>query len=708
MNYYEFPRIPQSEFPVGAQAYAFPAIPEIPEFPDNVLKISAGKYVISQNHEINGTVEFEENVMLYFTTGMLIGTGVLTGNYTNIQAPIAQIFGENLTVEGRWTIDRAYPQWFGAKICRGYNYLINPYYDASVAINKAIKMKRTGEVFIPRGEYMVRKTIMVSFGINLIGETGLQAYDMGDDTILRPQGTILKPMIESEVNKNDFTAGYMVMVNVQNPGTGTTPAKASWVVEYPAPITFIKNISFANISTNVIGLKCILVAGGFVFDSLNWDGFRQAVATVNCYSDLKQIKNCSFSGGDSGIDDSYVFDLPGLGDGLLFEHNAMHDFRYKALRLSGCFGGSVTANILNGDTKIDSCKAVTFSGNHCEGDPQIHIIASGVSLDNNYIEKGKRPSIFLEGGIYNEMPVVELNNNLFMFYDYDRSDGDFKKPVDGICEYDIAMKRDVLLNISNTFRYWIGPGLGGKMYPCGVSIQRVITDSNNNIIDYQPFEKFNHFSQLLSPACEIMPNAVVLNDTYVDDINSQGLIMGKAGGEWSGESNLLYKYKYSIIWDYDRKILKTDATGKSLFDLNTDPIKTAEGQLILFAVSSDGEYYSRQVMVRLYRFNVSNAIITAEYVDVPLCGTKYFYDNGVSVCGYKWKEYTNEGDEFVSINKGIKSIRYHGNNIECWSDNAPIVNSINAGKWKRGDIIYNINSQSSDNVWVIKDDININ
>ena len=675
------------------------SVVEFSEFPDNLGTIRAGKYVISQNHEINGSVKFEENVMLYFTTGMLTGTGVLTGNYTNIQAPIAQIFGENLTVGGNWTIDRAYPQWFGAKIVTDKNFS-NPASNASDAINRAINMKRTGEVFIPRGEYMVRKTIMVHSGIHLVGEAG------SDGTPEHQyQSTILRPMVENEVNKNDFTAGYMMMVNIKDPNNATTPENAVWEVGYIIPVTEIRNMYFSTAYSNLKGLKGILVAGGFVFDTVTWKGLCQAVSTTNNYSDLKKITNCTFMGGDGEIYDKYVFDLSGLGDGLVFEHNAMHDFNAKALKLSECLGGSITANILNGDVLIDSSKDITFTGNHMEGDPQIKLIVANVSLNNNYIEKGKRPSIFLEKGPNNEMPVVELNNNTLNFYDYNRAEKDMPNSILGICEYDICLKGDVILNISNSYRYWIGVNGPGKLYPYGISVCEPIIDSNKNIIGYLPVEKFNRHSPFLTTSCTITPDTVIVNDTYMNDLNIQGLYVVNlnTNSKWYGDIGHSYMYQYSIIWDYDRKILATANNGsssQSVFDACEAPIFIEnENKCVLMAINR-AKYVSRRIMVRLYRKDVT--VNKTEYVDIPLCGTVVMYDNGVSICGYKWKPFTEADNIFVSVNSGINSIKYNGDIVECRSDSYPT-----KGKWKKGDVVYNTGTQSTENMWVFKSDTNL-
>ena len=79
------------------------------------------------------------------------------------------------------------------------------------------------------------------------------------------------------------------------------------------------------------------------------------------------------------------------------------------------------------------------------------------------------------------------------------------------------------------------------------------------------------------------------------------------------------------------------------------------------------------------------------YVDVPICGTKHLYENGISICGYKWQKLT-EG--ILSGNTNIKSISYKGNNIECRSTTCPSV-----GSWQDGDIVYNMGT-GTNSLWI--------
>ena len=157
---------------------------------------------------INRHITLAHNTTLIFAGGKISGTGTLTGDNTRLIAPITQIFGEDITVDGIWVMDRAYPQWFGARNDISNNEFWhlrvaceaaksteeNPLapeaekdkiekardtalknlkawkVDSSDAINKAMKLKHAGEVFLPKGEYAICKTLQVPHGIVLRGE----------------------------------------------------------------------------------------------------------------------------------------------------------------------------------------------------------------------------------------------------------------------------------------------------------------------------------------------------------------------------------------------------------------------------------------------------------------------------------------------------------------------------------------------------------
>ena len=58
---------------------------------------------------INRHITLAHNTTLIFAGGKISGTGTLTGDNTRLIAPITQIFGEDITVDGIWVMDRALP-----------------------------------------------------------------------------------------------------------------------------------------------------------------------------------------------------------------------------------------------------------------------------------------------------------------------------------------------------------------------------------------------------------------------------------------------------------------------------------------------------------------------------------------------------------------------------------------------------------------------
>ena len=124
------------------------------------------------------TISIAGGVTLVFDGGMIAGalSGgseqplTLVGNFTSVEAPITQIFGDTVYAKGYWHIDCAYPQWFDAVVGTQSCDTANPH-DCSVAINKAAEMKMSGEVFLPAGVYLVSHTIFLRHGINLTGDS---------------------------------------------------------------------------------------------------------------------------------------------------------------------------------------------------------------------------------------------------------------------------------------------------------------------------------------------------------------------------------------------------------------------------------------------------------------------------------------------------------------------------------------------------------
>ena len=107
----------------------------------------------------------KENITLIFQGGcLMVPSGkaqfYIQGNQTAIEAPIDQIFGEGLDIAGSWLCDRAYPQWFDWRVGKEKeNSYDGDHIDCAIAINQAIQMKKSGEVFLASGYYYIATPI---------------------------------------------------------------------------------------------------------------------------------------------------------------------------------------------------------------------------------------------------------------------------------------------------------------------------------------------------------------------------------------------------------------------------------------------------------------------------------------------------------------------------------------------------------------------
>ena len=328
------------------------------------------------------TISIAGGVTLVFDGGMIAGalSGgseqplTLVGNFTSVEAPITQIFGDTVFAKGYWHIDRAYPQWFDAVAGTQSYDTANPH-DCSVAINKAVEMKMSGEVFLPAGVYLVSHTIRLRHGINLIGDSATRTKyikynpDTGKDEEVKPdsemvdgwgRATFITPFFEN--GKDCFVANELngaggaaiVAVNIKQlevsiltkvaAGGGFTPTpvgeeKPAADVNYAHPFGSIEQIYFynPNYRTKTSGAKdcadisqkvCCLVAGGFTFRHVFWENFCRAIKWTQDYNDSKTIYRCnmqSFFGEDvlKIIDIPsvlpYLIDSRGCGDAMIID-----------------------------------------------------------------------------------------------------------------------------------------------------------------------------------------------------------------------------------------------------------------------------------------------------------------------------------------------------------------------------------------------------
>lgn len=693
----------------------------LPEFPDSGEALIAGQsYIVSANHKIYTSNQIiPPDVTLYFTGGILSPNSddiKLTGNRTRISAPIEQIFDKELDIAGTWQIEQALPHWFGMKTCAELLESENigkitdyTQYDCSDAINKAIRMKRVGTVFIPQGKYIVQKSISVIRGIHLTGETGATGGNLNPFETTNHFGTFLYAMPGAQ-----YDEGYMVQFNSKT-NTGD-----DYFSSYLTQGSIIQNIGFVNGDRSNKSQKCICARGGFELNNCIWNDFAQAVKT-NEYSDTKKVVNCTYYDSiekDNEGDWMYAFDLGGLGDALIFQRNAVHDFKYhKALRLSYCGGGLVSANILNSDVTIENCKGIVFESNHMEGGAQIRIISSVVSLNNNFIYKGIRPAIVISNGFWRDNSTITMTGNMFLLRYQFKTNGipntlyandvfpyeiEFIKNNEAVQSFgcNLMMQQNYrydmhLLALSKTDEFEKLRQTG--IQACITDIKKQSTNNKSNgtsLNNTIPFLEFNKLSYILSNKCQIMPQLEIVFESYTNNLQTDYSIDLMHYGDvlWLKETGT-YRYSSVPIYDFNRRI-----KGKMKTIDSIELQKNGNGVLIALNDFDEINYLFGLRLYRMYMYEkTANRVI--QFADIPICGCQNLYDNGVNINGYSWINAEDDIDlglfDNINWNTDIESVSFTGDRVICRGASKPLY-----GEWQKGDIVFNTSTQSNVSMWI--------
>lgn len=752
---------------------------------------------------INGHITLAHNTTLIFAGGKISGTGTLTGDNTRLIAPITQIFGEDITVDGIWEMDRAYPQWFGARndiskeefwhlrvACKqaeegekdmakakekveaaqraALANLKKWKVDSSDAINKAMKLKHAGEVFLPKGNYAICKTLKVPYGIVLRGELGDYTnntitrwitdennklkkditqlpdgdYPLGGDTppdnltsyyklgtIIRPLNTNYPLTVDSDGTPiTSFDNNFAVVINPNiHPNEYHNEA---WEHQFPPAFTTIRDIHFTNFWTETPSMRGIYAIGGIKIENVSWSQFVQAVATPDdMYCDGKAIINCQFNAPTGCIfknfvfdtlvgnpekiikrfaqdqKEYYAFDLSGLGDNLYFHHNHLGMGEITGgLKLRSSNGAQISCNIINDNIAFYNCKGISFISNHCENGIQVKISNSQIDFSGNYFHKGKKPTFLIRddyarGSINVQSSTITLQNNSLVFLDHEDESSNLY--IGNISPYDIQTDGYLSLSIQNTYRYRTPRNAGGNIHPCGITILKEIWTEGVAEPELIPFTEFNDLSYLLSGNSLIKPNFHIVHNHVVNNTQFfRGSAMPHSNIVWFLEKGA-YHYRMQTIWDKKRLIGSTamdlEFDSKKEFYLGEIDPNTNFPQGLLLNIGtnsydgpSDGN--GNQVVIRLMRAR-ANGNTAYHSIEIPVCGTRFLYDNGLSVCGFKWKQETSIVP--LTVNTMIQSIHFVGDNVVCKGTACPTV-----GEWTVGDIVYNTGTASTNAMWI--------
>mgnify|MGYP000231487917 CR=1 FL=1 len=315
---------------------------------------------------------------------------------------------------------------------------------------------------------------------------------------------------------------------------------------------------------------------------------------------------------------------------------------------------------------------------------------------------------------------LNMDGDAFRFYDsaFYMSQSDFEKTKDDNgaayrINADIALDRQSKLNLSNVYRYWGGEGFS-SMLTCGVHVCEWMDDGSfGEVLDV-----FKRFSYALSRNCQIstgfkanmhfeesglmdvpdprphgMLNAgvawVLMYDTGETD-NEGNKKYEKDVGTYTYECQLLLDSKRGIGWTYDDK-----QTMRNLPIWNGDGFVDEVTVRDEFSVSyiDDKQEKTRSVVkgvlialpcvygvVRIKRMKSTGD--DCRYVDVPVCGAKFLYDNGVSVCGFPWQDYTHNDE--ITLNKGVDSVEISASRAKLYANQSVFKNL------KSEDVVYKL------------------
>ena len=701
-------------------------------------RIYAGSEALSLSED--KTLTIGQNSVLHLQRHSVIGSGTLVGDFAQIEASLEEIFSSTVKIEGDWLNDRVYPQWFGAvayKSC-GEASAASSVCSAD-AIERAAKMAVSGEVFIPRGYYRIARTIKLPFGVNICGASSIDREYNG----VTKYGTVLVSAfdyegLKSRLQKVDDNCesckenNYLIEINVQWVEIKDEMLNKKIIVprseiEYTTRETSIKNLRLLNNSLpesmgteQTYLMYGILSGASLTLDSVTFKHFGQALRFTDNYIDNKSVTNCTVSeywdAGKLKQDEAhkpYAFNMGFLGDALMFAHNGVSGFVNKGLLVNNCGGATICDNIITADSMIRQSKAVDFSSNHLERGTILKIEDSEVTMRSNYFWLGQEPVVQISGA---DGSVVSMDGDAFRFYDsafyMNQSDSEGTEAENGAAyriNADIALDRQSKLNLSNVYRYWGGEGFS-SMLTCGVHVCEWMDDGSfGEVLDV-----FKRFSYALSRNCQIstgfkanmhfeegglmdvpdprpygMLNAgvawVLMYDTGETD-NEGNKKYEKDVGTYTYECQLLLDSKRGIGWTYDDKLAMRSLpiwdgegfVGSVEFDYRKDADGKPEKDKPIagFLLVLPNVYG----VVRIKRMKSSGA--DCRYVDVPVCGAKFLYDNGVSVCGFPWQDYTR-ADE-ITLNKGVDSVEISASSAKLYANQSVFKNL------KSEDVVYKL------------------
>lgn len=227
-------------------------------------------YEIRYDFDLGGeTLEVPANCVLDFKGGN-IDNGEIVGNNTAVVAEGVSIFGDNLTLKGKWSIDNIYPEWFGA--------IGNNANDDTNAIQSAIVFSNIAGGCVK----LAYKTYKVTSSINVYNNTYIQGCN-GGLGYWNAKSCIVQYSPVPVINLKSTSSRY-IYNSLRIDGIGVT---------YDSSVVLTKNCIGIAAIEDISRIKGFLLSNVFVYGC--YYGFRMACYDSNDRAfSLNSWTGCNF------------------------------------------------------------------------------------------------------------------------------------------------------------------------------------------------------------------------------------------------------------------------------------------------------------------------------------------------------------------------------------------------------------------------------
>jgi len=496
----------------------------------------------------------------------------------------------------------------------------------SARLTKVIAAIGQGVVTLPPGNFSFSSSVSIPVGVTVSGSG---------------RGTVLIPTVGG-VFINDF----MFLCN--NDGTNA-------INDYPNMLSGgISNIWFKN-SDSLPVIRGILAAGNQRFENLKFNYFNQEIKRItNEYSDNFIIDGIF---GDHVQGTDYQIEIIGLGDALKISnihHPSNSGVVPNAIKVGSAFGGSLT-HVIGGNIYFLNAVNICLSFSHLEKS-KITVDSSTIAIKDTTLYSSGVDYSIEELSTKNGRYSIDLENITFV------SAYTFTE----FFAYDIKINNNFQTTIKNCFRKFTFNSDVSASQLSGI----LIANSSG-----AGLEKFNSFSYFNSTYSVILSGGFISNNHIIDfSANSFG---GLASANSTGmlawqKPNGTYYYKASIIYDPIRLIGRSGYAEKTIALTNG-----GAGAMIIMDFGSDRPFIG---ILRLYRGTSPG--LYSDYIDVPMIGFYYLYDDGLFCNGYNWIPRAPSGVDPLNGGASFR-LAILGDTAKLWQNSAlPTV-----GAWTAGDYL---------------------